>query len=222
MIQLKLADRFVALCLLCAASTVSAHAAALALNTDFGNGSPTYPTPAGSTVGSPDTFSVSDRNVFYLGGIANDPANPCFIAGSSSATCLAMPVEQGVTALLTSTRTFESGTYTVELQLAGGASNARVLAELGSPDMINVPANSPFTAYQITRSVAAGVITPFTITANNEVLLGSVRISRLTGESPVPEPASWALMLTSGLGMCGLGIYRRRRVPPATSAPRSR
>lgn len=223
MYPLKFAHKLTALCVLCAASTLSAHAASLTLFSDFGNGSPTYPTPAGSTVGSTDTFSVMGGNVFYLGGIANDPSNPCFLAGSSSATCLEMPTYQGITPMLTSAKLFGPGTYTVELQMAGGSANARVLAELGSPEMITVTANTQFTTYQFTQTVAAGVSTPLTITGNNEFLIGSVRVGILTGsDSQVPEPASWAMMLIAGLGMGGVGIYRCRKVCAVTPAQRDR
>ena len=211
MYPLKFAYKLTALAVLCAAATLSAHAAALALNTDFGNGSPTYPTPAGSIVGAPDTFSVTGGEVFYLGGIANDPGNPCFLAGSSSATCLQLPTSQGITAQLTSARLFGPGFYTVEIQMAGGPTNARVLAELGSPEMITVIANSQFTSYQFSRSVAQGVQTHLTITGNNEFLINSVRVGLLTGSpAPVPEPATWAT-LAGGLGLCGVGMLRRRK-----------
>ncbi len=58
MYPLKFAYKLAALGALCAASTLSAHAASIALLTDFGNGSTTYPTPAGQPLGHP-TRSLS-------------------------------------------------------------------------------------------------------------------------------------------------------------------
>lgn len=211
MYSLKFAYKLTALAVLCAAATLSAHAASIVLQTDFGNGSPVYPTPAGSTVGSPDTFSVTNGEVFYLGGIANDSGNPCFLAGSSNATCLQLPTSQGITAQLTSAHLFGPGFYTVEIEMAGGTANARVLAELGAPEMLTVIANSQFTTYQFSQTVAQGVQTHLTITGNNEFLINSVRVGLLTGSpAPVPEPATWAT-LAGGLGLCGVGMLRRRK-----------
>jgi hypothetical protein len=216
MYQLKFLYKLAALSVLCAASTLSAQAAALVLTTSFDNGSPTSPTPAGSTVGSPDTFSVTGRDVFYLGGIANDPGNPCFLAGSSSATCLQMPAYQGINPTLSSAHVFGPGDYLVQIEMAGGAANALVLAELGAPQMITVVANTQFTTYQFTHTVPAGVLTPLTITGNNEFLINSIKVASLTGASPVPEPSTWSMMLMAGMGLGGVGLYRRRRVVAAT------
>ncbi len=96
--------------------------------------------------------------------------------------------------------------------MAGGAVNARILAELGAPQMITVVANTPFTIYQFSHTVPQGTQAHLTISGNNEFLINSIRVGSLTGSvSAVPEPASWAMMLTAGLGLGGAKIYRRHR-----------
>jgi hypothetical protein len=222
MYQLKFLYQLAALGVLCAASTLSSQAASLVLVTSFDNASPTSPSPAGSTVGSPNTFSVTGGNVFYVGGVANDPGNPCFQAGASSATCLQMPTYQGITPELTSGIVFGAGNYSVEIEIAGGAKNAEVLAELDAPQMFTVLANSPFTTYHFVQAVPADVLAHLTISGNNEFLINSIKVAALTGASPVPEPSSWAMMLLAGAGLGGVGLFRRGGVSAMASAIRRR
>ena len=120
---------------------------------------------------------------------------------------------------LTSMASFGPGSYTLSFDLAGnnrGAANQTTKVSLGDFSVIVTPTSSSqgFNLYSYTFNTSVGGNLVFTENGPSNQqgnLLDNVTLAT----AAIPEPASWALMV-SGLGLIGAGLRRRNQLAAAS------
>ena len=141
--------------------------------------------------------------------IINPVSSGVFTLGNPIGTVLGIKVNQSDTYAFTFTL---GGTYDVIMQLQAtmfGTSARNIDFDLysGTPSTGTLLMTSPFTTGPAIEAILGPgnyYLQIKTIVTNRELVSGSISLA-----SAVPEPATWALMI-SGFGLAGAAIRRRR------------
>ena len=188
---------------LCVVATTKAD---VVLETSFlapGTSTGTYPT--GSTVGSPNAFSVVQGSVAVI-------SDPCLAAGGA-AQCLQLIENAGTIPQLFSNKSLGPGTYDIVFLLAGGSQAANVT--LGLEGIFAVPeslaANAPFSPYQFLNfQVPTGTSARLEIAGGGGALVNGVFVTSVDLGTAAPEPASGRLLLICCLFVLAICCLTRK------------
>lgn len=188
---------------LCVVATTKAD---VVLETSFlppGTSTGTYPT--GSTVGSPDAFSVVQGSVAVVSA-------PCLAAGGVT-QCLQLTANAGTISQLFSMKSLGPGTYDLVFLLAGGPQAAQVT--LGLEGIFAVPeslsANAPFSPYQFFNfQVPTGTSARLEMSGTGGVLVDGVFVTSVDSGPAVPEPASGRLLFICCLFGLAIGCLSQK------------
>jgi hypothetical protein len=202
----------------CLVSVAGAHADQIVFQANFGETSSIFPFPPEGPIGMPNSVTVQQGAVFFVGG-ASGPPNPCSIAGLGptffgSTYCLQLTTASPEAVLIGSTL-IGPGNYQTTVQMAGGSTSLDTLLNLGGLGSVqSVAANSPFTNYRWVNTVPDGDHSMLTFSADGSgILISSITVTQIgVGSEEAPEPASWAL-----IGMAGLVLVAKARRSPGIS-----